>query len=288
VHAQRVAHAVYHESLLRHAERQQCPLPALRVVSQRLFDHIDDVIERSTREYREERRRAAAHPDRLLFEAVSRVLDGSDEAIDHPLDGPHVSVVVSPPAGPTVARRLAQRVEVPVLAVTTPEGGAWLWIAAADLEPHAVRQLIGDLVLDGDAGISDREHGRDGFARAHRKAQVAVQVGHRLGGGSFLYADTALEAVALCGESVARDFAHAELGALAEDSERAAALRETMRVYFDCGSSAAAAARALGIAERTVTYRLRRAEQMIGRALTGRRAEIESALRLNSVLGHAD
>jgi hypothetical protein len=285
VHAQRVAHAVYHESLLRHAERQQCGLAALQTVSRRLFDHIDGAIALCTREYREERRRHMLHPDRALYERVGKVLAGAEVKLDHPLEGTHVAVVLSAPSGPAAARQLALRIEGPVLVVSTPDGGAWVWIASDDLAPAEVQRLLAGMALDGVGGIGDRESGREGFQRGHRKAQVALQVGTRLGGGVFLYADTALEAVALCGEGVAREFAYAELGALAEDSERAAALRTTMRVYFDCGSSAAAAARALGIAERTVTYRLRRAEQMIGRQLAGRRAEIESALRLNTVLG---
>jgi len=38
------------------------------------------------------------------------------------------------------------------------------------------------------------------------------------------------------------------------------------------------------VAERTVTYRLRRAEELVGKPLSSRRAEIEAALRLHRVL----
>ncbi len=55
------------------------------------------------------------------------------------------------------------------------------------------------------------------------------------------------------------------------------------RRTFQAGGSAAAAAAELGVAERTVTYRLRRAEALVGRPLATRRAEIETALRLHRV-----
>jgi DNA-binding PucR family transcriptional regulator len=83
---------------------------------------------------------------------------------------------------------------------------------------------------------------------------------------------------------MASDFVRAELGRLAETTERAENLRHTVRAYFAAGNSAAAAATELGVAERTVTYRLRRAEELIGRPLTGRRAELETALRLYDVV----
>jgi DNA-binding PucR family transcriptional regulator len=38
------------------------------------------------------------------------------------------------------------------------------------------------------------------------------------------------------------------------------------------------------VSERTVTYRLRHAEELLGRPLTTRRAELETALRLHRLL----
>ncbi|HWI72731.1 MAG TPA: helix-turn-helix domain-containing protein, partial [Baekduia sp.] len=80
------------------------------------------------------------------------------------------------------------------------------------------------------------------------------------------------------------DFARAELGRMAEPARRVAILRETLTEYFAQGGSTAATARALAIAERTVTYRLRRAEELIGRPVSERRADLETALRLYDVL----
>ena len=106
----------------------------------------------------------------------------------------------------------------------------------------------------------------------------------RIGERVSAYSEVALEALAFGGQDVARDFARAELGLLADDGERTETLRRTVQTYFASGNSAAAAAASLGIAERTVTYRLRRAEELVGRPLSTRRAEIEAALRLHRVL----
>jgi DNA-binding PucR family transcriptional regulator len=97
------------------------------------------------------------------------------------------------------------------------------------------------------------------------------------------FADVALEALAVGGEELAREFVEAEMGELARPDSRTAAVRETVSEYFAAGGAAAAAER-LNVSERTVTYRLRHAEQMLGRALTKRRAELETALRLHRLL----
>lgn len=57
-------------------------------------------------------------------------------------------------------------------------------------------------------------------------------------------------------------------------------LRTTLGAWFDARESVSATAEALEIAPRTVTYRLRRAESLLGHAIAERRAEIETALRL--------
>lgn len=71
---------------------------------------------------------------------------------------------------------------------------------------------------------------------------------------------------------------------LAADDARSRLLRETLRAYFDAGQNAAAAAAALGVHERTVTYRLRSIEERLGRPLRTRRDELGVALRLAPVV----
>ena len=56
-------------------------------------------------------------------------------------------------------------------------------------------------------------------------------------------------------------------------------LIETLQVYFDAGGNRRETARRLHLADRTVAYRLERAEQVLGHGLDG-----EAGRRLNVVL----
>jgi DNA-binding PucR family transcriptional regulator len=97
--------------------------------------------------------------------------------------------------------------------------------------------------------------------------------------------DVALEVLATTDPGRARRFAADELGPLAGDGHRVDVLRETLEAYFASSLNANAAGARLGVHDQTVTYRLRRIEQLIGHPIYRRRAELELALRLERVLG---
>jgi DNA-binding PucR family transcriptional regulator len=93
-------------------------------------------------------------------------------------------------------------------------------------------------------------------------------------------------ASALCADvEVARRFSRAELGPLDAPTPAAARLRETLTAYFEEGNSPVRAARRLGVHEKTVVYRVRKAEAALGHAVADRRAELELALRVRLLLG---
>src|SRR6202011_1795896 len=101
------------------------------------------------------------------------------------------------------------------------------------------------------------------------------------------YRDVALLAV-LCADSErARALARAELGPLAADDEAAARLRQTVATFLACGESHVAAAQKLYVHQKTVAYRVRQAESLLGRRLSERRAELEAALLVHRALGHS-
>jgi hypothetical protein len=284
----RVGHAVVQEHLLMHAERTEASMLAVRAMTERLFSHIDRLMLQATQEYMEERRRRNANADVMLMARVERVLDGEPETLPYPLDGHHIAVVLDAQAPPNAPELLAGELDVPSLRVQTPDGDLWLWLnVSATTTESDIVSLLEALVATGCGGVSDRASGAGGFALAHRQAALACRLGSLRRRRVSSYSEVALEALAFGGQNAARDFARAELGLLADDGERTATLRRTVQTYFANGSSAAAAAADLGVAERTVTYRLRRAEELVGRPLAARRAEIEAALRLHGVLGPA-
>jgi DNA-binding PucR family transcriptional regulator len=57
-----------------------------------------------------------------------------------------------------------------------------------------------------------------------------------------------------------------------------------LRAFYDEGSSFVRAARRLGVHENTVTYRVQRAEELLGHPVSERRLELQVALRLVSLV----
>jgi DNA-binding PucR family transcriptional regulator len=235
----------------------------------------------------EERRRRNGDVDLALYTKVKQMLAGEHQVLPYPSDGHHIAVVFDQQATPDAAERLIAELELPVLRVATPSGEIWLWVNIPQTTTEGdVRSVLEAVVTSGSAGIGEPTSGRGSLAATHRQAKLACRLGTLQQARVSSYADVALEALAFGGQDAARDFTRAELGLLADDGERAEMLRRTVQTYFASGGSAVAAAAELGVAERTVTYRLRRAEELVGRPLSARRAEIEAALRLHRVLDH--
>lgn len=288
LHSYRVGHAVIQEHMLLHAADLDVPMVALRTMSDRLFLHVDRLMQLSTQEFMLERRRRNGDVDLALYNRVARVLAGESGMLPYPAEGRHVAVVFDADATPDAPQLVADDLGVPMLRVPTPAAEIWLWLnVGEDVRTSDVHSLLEAFVTTGAAGVSDPAVGMNGIAISHRQAQLACRMGSLRGIHVSSYNDVALEALAFGGTEAARDFARAELGLLADDGDRAEMLRDTVQTYFANASSAAAAALALGVAERTVTYRLRRAEVLMGHPLSSRRAEIEAALRLHRVLDQA-
>jgi hypothetical protein len=287
LHSYRIGHAVLQEQMLVLSERLHTPIAAVRVMSERLFNHMDALMRCAQQEFMEERRRRNGAVDLSLYQQVTRLLAGDAVELPYPMDEDHVAVVFDADAPPDAADRLVSGIGRPALRVVAPGREIWLWLSVPRIDGAVeIRSELEAIVGVGGVGVSESAHGRAGMAVAHRQAALACRLATLRGSRVCVYTEVALEALAFGGQDAARDFARAELGLLADDGDRVETLRQTVQTYFANGSSAAATAAALGIADRTVTYRLRRAEELLGRPLAARRAEIEAALRLYRVLDH--
>ena len=127
--------------------------------------------------------------------------------------------------------------------------------ADAKLEPPPGTQLA----------VGTPGEGVEGFRSSHRQALSTYRIARGTTQPVTTFADVVLLALTLQDPTLAREFVRCELGPLAGDDARSQLLRETLRAYFDAGQNAAAAAAALGVHERTVTYRLRSIEQHAAR-----------------------
>ena len=129
--------------------------------------------------------------------------------------------------------------------------------------------------------------GVEGFVLSHREALLARRVTHLRGDGGgtvAAYPDLALEALLAEDPEAARRFAARELGPLAAGDDATVRLAATVAIFLEEGSSFVGAGRRLGIHANTVSYRIRRAESLLGRPLTERQLELRVALRLGRLL----
>ncbi|MEA2171735.1 MAG: hypothetical protein QOF76_5035, partial [Solirubrobacteraceae bacterium] len=164
------------------------------------------------------------------------------------------------------------------------DGGHVLWLGA-DTPPAPERLAAIEGLLAGieePVGRSECSPGIEGFRTAHREALDAQRVGLlRRTGGVTRHRDVALLSVLCADTKRARALARAELGPLVEDDEVTERLRETLTAYLAHGESHVAAAQELFVHQKTVAYRIRQAEGLLGRKVGDRRAELEAALLLH-------
>ena len=77
------------------------------------------------------------------------------------------------------------------------------------------------------------------------------------------------------------------LGPLADDDGQHSTLRDTLRVFLQEGGSFKASAERLTLHKNTVQYRVRKAEEILGRPVAENRLNVELALLASQWLGAA-
>lgn len=260
----------------------------LRRCTQHTFAYIDAVIPFVADEYTRERDRLLRGREQRRVQLVRDVLDGADAdggELGYDLLGEHRAAVAWGPAADAELARLAAELHAPLLVVAVNSQTTWAWLGGgAAGDDRALRAAIAP--WDGGLAFGRAAAGPDGFRSGHREARAAHRIGAATGDPVTFFDDVALESTMLADEQAARAFVAAELGAL-DASRDGAKLRETLSAYFACGFNASAAAAMLEINDRTVAYRLNRVEELLGRPVRERQAELQAAIRLEGVLGLA-
>jgi hypothetical protein len=236
---------------------------------------VDDVaaaFDREPEHYLRGHAQRNAQMLRAIFDGAC--IDAGEFGYD--LLGRHVGVVAEGPTASVVLEQMGQQLGVPSFVVTAADKMAWGWLATDRLEePPAA-----DVRL----GVGDPMTGIDGFRTTHRQAALACDVAARLHAHVCRYDDVTIEAAALRDERAARVFVERELGPLASLGERNNRLRATLDAFLVAGHSEAAAGYQLQVKDRTVAHRLRICEDILGRPIGSRAAELQTALRWGRTL----
>jgi hypothetical protein len=268
----------------------------LQRVSSVVFTVFDELTSQAEVEFAEENDRwagAASLNRRAIVDAVLRhpVNDvaRAERGLDYVLRGrEHMAAVTWSEFGTgdldrlekTLAGWLRAAGAQSVLTVREGPTTIWGWGAAAPGHrgsPPEDPDLTGIRVAYG-----TWQHELEGFRASHREARAVEYVMAMCPGfetTAIPYSSVNLLSVLLSDRERAADFAHSELGALAADDARSRELRATVRSYLELRSPKAVAERHF-LARGTVNYRLRQAEEVLGRSLEARPTELSVAILL--------
>lgn len=139
--------------------------------------------------------------------------------------------------------------------------------------------------------VGQSAHGIDGFRLTHTQAGHARRVAALLPPeevGVTRYQDVAVTALCVADPEHATRFVRQTLGALAVDDESTFRLAMTLHVYLRENRSRARAATELSVHPNTVNYRVRQAEELLGRSIDENSLELRVALTMLPVLKRLD
>lgn len=300
----RIGHAHLHQALMAIVDDQ--PEPVRRAeghrVSDLLFAYADAHASRLAEGYLAERARWEAGREADRRRVVEELLAGGNVQVEsasltlgYELARYHQAFVVVAGDRHVIAtdlQRCAEDVSRALgadgwlsLSVVTGEVWAWAGWRAQPAPGHtdAVGQLrppSGIRVAAGPVAF-----GPEGLRRSHLGAREADRVAALAGTGWWSeYTDVRILSLATVDDEQARWYAEDVLGTLLADDERTRELRETLRVYLACERSPQAAGERLHVARNTVTYRIHKAEELLGRPI-GDPMELRLALEIARALG---
>ena len=272
------------------------------VSSALIFAYVDRISDVLVEEYGTERERMMRGASHLRAETVRAILAGApvDEETLHGRLGydirrRHVAIRVA--SGTSEVRGLERAAREAAAAVASgeplivPSGAASfdVWSGTYDavdttrLERYAPPEGI--RVAFGRPG-----QGLEGFRRSHHEAVQAARVASLSRGLQrevVGYAQVELVSLLASDLPRAREFVATRLGPLAAADEPTQRLRETLRAFLAAGGRNVRAAKQLYVHQNTVTYRVKRAEELLGRRVNEDPVELLCALMLADTLGTA-
>jgi hypothetical protein len=268
------------------------------------FAYVDRISEEVVAAYQQEhddwmRNRTAARSARVsaLLGNTDADLVEVEKTLNYRLGQAHVALVAWSTTAPA-ADRLA-RVERAViqvsqdpasprapLTVVRDESTVWAWLPRANSGPVTLAEPEDDAVR---IAVGDPAAGADGFRRSHRQARqaqlVALTAAAAVQRRMTAWADVGSVALMCADRAALADWVQDTLGGLAAQDEGMTRLRETLATFLATGGSFTTSGQLLHMHKNTVQYRVRKAEEALGRPLNARRRDVELALQACEWLG---
>ena len=249
------------------------------------LDRIADAVsEEHAREAKVQARTTEQHQVNLVKRLLSGELLFTDQfAYDFGVR--HVGILASGVGAAEFVRALAKALDRRLLLVRPTEAGVWAWLEVrsdfdwCEFERVAGRECPPSLAL----AVGDLGEGIVGWRRTHKQAQAASSIAVRRPGSVVVYGPNNLRIAALRDELFKASLKQTYLEPLANGRRDGTSLQDTVRSYIAAGRNAASTAFGLGVSRRTVTNRVKAAEELIGSTLTACGAGLEVALWLEEI-----
>ena len=312
--AYRLGHTCFSDWVLRELARQTGDAALLTAatlgMSQIVAGYVDQTSEEIVAAYTREREnwlrnRSAARAARIRdLLSGARVNVGATEAtLGYRLRQYHLGLVcwADDPAGTVdeisrlehAVSHVAGKVACAGEPVFLPwdERTAWAWLPLGirdtfDAAAASTADLAGDLHV----AFGDAARGTAGFRLTHQQALAAQAVALAARPAPprvVAFGEVAPVAMMLGAPELLRAWVLGTLAGLATDDETHARLRETLLAFLHASGSYKATAERLMLHKNTVQYRIRKAEESLGRPVSENPHDLELALRASHWLGSA-
>jgi hypothetical protein len=313
IRSYRLGHTCFSEWLFAELPRQTSDAglitAAMLAMTRTVAGYVDQTSEEVVAAYTSERehwlrRRSAARAARVraLLSGERVSVSATEATLGYRLRQYHVGLVCwageNTSAVDNITRlehaisRVAEKIVGPGEPLFLPrdESSAWAWLALGirdrfDPAGAAAADVDDDLHF----AFGDAVKGVAGFRLTHQQALAAQSV--VLAGSAaprvVTFGEVAPVAMMLGSPGLLRSWVLATLAGLAIDDEHHARLRDTLLAFLSSGGSYKATAEQLVLHKNTVQYRIRKAEESLGRPAAAHRDDIELALRVSRWLGSA-
>jgi len=171
------------------------------------------------------------------------------------------------------------------------ESSAWAWLPLGIRDRFDSAQAsTAHASADIHFAFGDPAKGPGGFCLTYLQALAAESVALAAGSPAprvVTFTDVAPVAMMLGSADLLRGWVRSTLAGLATDDDYHARLRETLLAFLHSGGSYKATAERLTLHKNSVQYRIRKAEESLGRPVAENRQDIELALQVSRWLGTA-
>ena len=290
------------DKLVARMEDPEIALQASHLLTETTFQYIDAVSEEVSVAYQAERERWLANRSALQRETVEGLLSGdqldlaaTESVLGYRLRQHHLGLVLWTAAGAadlTAIERTAGRIGQQIGAKGNPlfvprdreTGWAWVPIGrSAEIDVSGIDAVLAEGDGTVSVAVGRPGAGESGFRTTHlgaAAAQEVAQLWHHDGSSAVTYADPSVRAAALLARDlpVTRHLVRTTLGGLAEESEAAARMRETLLAFIEDRESYVATAARIHLHKNTVKYRVDKAIEARGKPLGEERLDLELAL----------